>query len=125
MDLSTIEEQSIRVDVKHPATGEDTGFVILVVSLENDRVIPARRAITNKALRTRNKSLTAEQIADNEIDLLAAATVGWEWNDDADWGGEKLAFSPANVKKVLRTPWVKKQVDAALEDDAAFFRGDQ
>jgi len=63
------------------------------------------------------------------LSLLIAATASWTWGkdasgDEATFEGGKPEFTPDNVSRVYKKlPWIRKQVDEALGDDAEFFRG--
>lgn len=122
MDILAIQPTTITVDIKHPATGASIGLQIECVSLEDDRVKAVERAIKNKALRGGRNVMTAERIEDNTVDLLTAAIVGWIWADGLSLGDLKSPpLSKANVGKALALPWLAKQVDTALGDEAGFF----
>lgn len=122
MDLSTITPSTLKVEIRHPGTGEPTGLVIECVSLQSEQVKRVQRSITDKVLRSRTRKLSAEQIEENAVEVLAAAVVGWEWRDGATWaGGKTLDFSPANVRVVVGVDWLRKQIDEALGDESAFF----
>jgi len=120
MDILAIQPNTIIVQIKHPATGAPIGLQIECVSLEDDRVKAVERAIKNKALR--GAKMTAEKIEDNTVDLLAAAIVGWHWDDGLSLGELKEPpLTKMNVVKLLEVAWVAKQIDTALGDEAAFF----
>lgn len=122
MDILAIQPSTITIDIKHPASGEPIGLQIECVSLEDDRVKVVERAIKNKALRGGRNSMTAEKIEDNTVDLLAAAIVGWKWDDGLSLGELKNPpLSKLNVVKLLEVGWLAKQIDTALGDEAAFF----
>jgi hypothetical protein len=115
MDLSSIKPTTIDVDIKHPASGEKTGLVFKCISPQDPAAAVARRQLSDKA---RKKGVVSEA---DSVDFMAALVVGWTWGGDATWNGQKLDFTPANVKTVLDHPWVRSQVDEALGDTAAFF----
>lgn len=86
-----------------------------------------QRKMLNENLRNRGK-VTAEKLEANRLDVLVAATQGWEWGKDSEgkdgsFGGEQLEATPENIRKVYKVEWIRSQVDDALADDAAFFRG--
>jgi ATP-dependent protease HslVU (ClpYQ) ATPase subunit len=122
MDILAIKPNTIIVQIQHPASSEPIGLQIECVSLEDDRVKAVERAIKNKALRGGRNSMTAEKIEDNTVDLLAAAIVGWHWDDGLSLGDLKNPpLTKVNIVKLLEVGWVAKQVDSALGDEAAFF----
>jgi hypothetical protein len=122
MDILAIQPTTITVDIKHPATGAPIGLQIECVSLEDDRVKAVERSIKNKALRGGRNVMTAEKIEDNTVDLLTAAIVGWTWAEGLSLGDLKSPpLNKANVGKALALPWLAKQIDTALGDEAGFF----
>jgi hypothetical protein len=121
MDLASIKPSTVSVDVKHPGNSKPTGLVIDVGPADSPSVKKVRRRHNDKILQSRGRRLTAEQVERNQIEILAAAIVGWTWNGDAAWGGAKLEFTPENVEKVLAAGWVRSQVEEVLDDEAGFF----
>lgn len=122
MDLSAINPHSREIEIKNPATGKGTGFFLEIVSEHDDRVKAVDRGLQNKVLRSRTRALDADSLHDAVTERLVASVVGWRWTGDARWGAEgKLEFTPANVRKVLANPAVRKQIEEELADDAAFF----
>lgn len=122
MDLLSIRPNTITVEIKHPATGAPIGLTVECVSMESDEVKAVERQIKNKALRSGRNSVTAEKIDENTVAILSAAIVGWAWSGDASLGSEKNpALNAANKAKLLSAPWIAKQIDTALGDEAAFF----
>ncbi|MFG1462262.1 hypothetical protein V5F77_05110 [Xanthobacter sp. DSM 24535] len=123
MDILSIKPNTITVELKHPATGKPLGVSVECVSLESDEVKAVERQIKNKALRSGRNSMTAEKMDENTVSFLAAAIVGWAWSGDASLGGAKNpALTAENKAKLLSTPWIAKQIDAALGDESAFFQ---
>lgn len=122
MDLSTLKPVTIKVDINHPGTGLPTGLVIEVASVETEAVKKMQRKNIDKALRSRNRKLTAEQLEHSNREMVAAAVVSWDWSKDATWvGGKKLEFTFDNVMTVLGADWVYSQVKETVDDNAAFF----
>ncbi|MBN9345616.1 MAG: hypothetical protein J0I48_05335 [Devosia sp.] len=121
MDLSDIAPTSMKVAIRHPGTGKETGLIIDVQSLESPVVQKVRREQRDAVLRTRNRKMTAEEIDEQITDQIVAAIAGWQWNGDASWGGKKLDLTPENVRIVVAAPWVRKQVEEAVADEAGFF----
>lgn len=87
------------------------------------------RKWANDNIRNRYKTVTAEKLEAKALDVLIAATAGWVWGKDASgeentFEGSKPELTPDNVRRVYKKlPWIRKQVDEALGDDAEFFRG--
>lgn len=122
MDLSAIKPDTLPVEIRHPGTGLRTGLVIECSSLESDAVRRVKRKHMDASLRMRNRKPTASELEDRMLDIYCASVVGWQWNGDAAWtGGKKLDLTPENVRAVVSTPWIRKQIEEAIEDDQAFF----
>jgi hypothetical protein len=122
MDLSSIKPSSRPVPIKHPVTDEPTGLVFRLLPDSDPKVKAVRRKRMDAHLNRRNK-FTAVQLEAFSLDLLVAATEGWEWNGDIDFRGSKPEFNEANVRAVLKElEWARKQLDEELGDDAAFFQ---
>lgn len=123
MDISNITASSSSVTIRNPGTAEPIGLTITLRPASSPEVKQVKRRITNDALKSRGK-ITAEKVESNNFDVLVAATEGWTWEGDTTWNGEKPEATAENVRKVYKqAPWIKEQVDEALSDDAAFFRG--
>lgn len=123
-DLSTIQPVARKIAITHPASGDETGLVLHLQSMSSPEVKAVQRRTMEQALKQGRRKVDLEKAEQNRIELLATAVIGWDWNGDASWGGEKLTFTKANVRKVLGASWLRDQIDAELGDEAAFFRGD-
>ena len=126
MDISTLIPSERLIEIKHPVTEQNIGIRVNIISLNDDKMKQIRRRFINKRLELekRGKSFKADDIESNEIDLLIACIVGWDWyGDDVKFGDFKPEFNEMNVRKVLNTlPWFKEQISEAVGDDKAFFQ---
>lgn len=125
MDISTLVPNERVIEIKHPVTDANIGIKVTVVSLDDEKTKQTRRRVINKRieLEKKGKNFRADDIEENEFDLIFASMTGWEWYD-AEFHGEKPAFNEANVKKVLNElPWFKRQISEAIGDEKAFFQG--
>jgi hypothetical protein len=123
MDISSISAASSSVTIRNPSTSEPIGLTITLRHSSSAEVKQVQRRITNDILKIRGK-LTAEKVEANRLDVLVAATEGWTWEGETTWHGEKPDATADNIRKIYKqAPWIKEQVDEALSDDAAFFRG--
>lgn len=125
MDISTLIPNERVIEIKHPVTDANIGIKVTVVSLDDEKTKQTRRRVINKRieLEKKGKNFRADDIEENEFDLIFASMTGWEWYD-AEFHGEKPAFNEANVKKVLNElPWFKRQISEAIGDEKAFFQG--
>jgi len=119
MDLSAIKPHSVELPIKHPATGQATGLVLEVVSEYDDRVKAAERVGRQTIMAA--GSTTPELVDDLYRSRMAAHVIGWRWDGEANWGGDKLKFTPENVARVLSNDMVREQLAQAVEKRAAFF----
>lgn len=122
MDIATITPSARTVEITHPGTGEPIGLKVELLPDSDDKVQAARRKWLNERMQ-RNKKITVEAAEAHQLNVIEAAVSGWAWGGDLTFHGEKPAFSPAVLRKVLKElPWVKSQLDSELGDEAAFFR---
>lgn len=125
MDISTLVPSERIIEIKHPVDEKNLGIRVKIISLNDEKMKQIRRRFINKRLELekRGKSFRADDIENNELDLLVACITGWEWyGDDIAFEGSKPEFNENNVKKVLNSlPWFKDQVSEAVGDDKAFF----
>lgn len=124
MDISTLVSKERVIEIKHPATEQDLGIRVTIMSINDDRMKSIRRRCINRRLELekRGKSLKADDLEDNEIELIIGAVTGWDWYGDIDFNGAKPEFNENNLRKVLSTfPWFKQQIDDAITDEKAFF----
>lgn len=84
-----------------------------------------RRKLDRKATNRRLKSakagrinITAEELEAEAMEVLVACTVSWE---NIALNGELLECNEKNVRKVYQEfPWLRKQVDNFINEDANF-----
>lgn len=125
MDISNLKPVERIIEILHPVTNKELGIKVSVLSLNDERMALVRRKIQNKKieLEKRNKVFKADDLEENELDLLCASITGWTWSGDADYHGEKPLFNEKNVKDVLKElPWFKEQIVEAIGDEKAFFQ---
>ena len=123
--------ENVKLELKHPITGELTGLVFELLPLDHDSIHSAKIDAL-KSLRARKLTDTTDVIVDlpTRISVLAAAIIGWEVKSD-DWRAAFAAFnfaddsySPDKVLTLLSNPksaWIRDQVDTALADKESFF----
>lgn len=125
MDLADIKPVERMIDILHPSTGEKIGVSVTVLSINDEKMAAAKRRIQNKKLELdrRGKTFKADDLEENEMELLTTAITGWNWEGDVDFHGEKPAFNEKNVKAVLKElTWFKQQIMEAVGDEKAFFQ---
>ena len=106
-----------------PISGEFTGIKITVASPDSAKYRQISMKIQNEqlayAMKNRGKS-SAERLANNALEVLVGATVGWEGITE---GGKDLPCTPENVRKVYEeVSFIKDQVDEFLGDARNFFK---
>jgi hypothetical protein len=125
MDLANLKPVERIIDIVHPSTGEKIGVSVTVLSINDEKMAAAKRRIQNKKLELdrRGKTFKADDLEENEMELLTTAITGWNWEGDVDFHGEKPAFNEKNVKAVLKElTWFKEQIMEAVGDEKAFFQ---
>lgn len=125
MDLANLKPVERLIDILHPSTGEKIGVSVTVLSINDEKMAAAKRRIQNKKLELdrRGKTFKADDLEENEMELLTTAITGWNWEGDVDFHGEKPAFNEKNVKAVLKElTWFKQQIMEAVGDEKAFFQ---
>lgn len=125
MDLANLKPVERVIDILHPSTGEKIGVSVTVLSINDEKMAAAKRRIQNKKLELdrRGKTFKADDLEENEMELLTTAITGWNWEGDVDFHGEKPAFNEKNVKAVLKElTWFKQQIMEAVGDEKAFFQ---
>jgi hypothetical protein len=139
-DLSQIKPTDRTIEILHPRTDEPIGIRVTLMSIDDERMIKAKRAITDKRLHLeqRAKSFKSTDLEDNKTSLLATAVIDWEWynptgNEDAkdfdrnampEWNSSVPDFSRRNVQAILSDPgmsWFTDQINEAVGETKAFF----
>ncbi len=130
MDLATLNtSDEIEITIEMPdgtlLKGSDDELVtIRIVSVDNEAYKKVERRITDqriaRAAKKRNKTLSAAEIARDQIELVSACIVGW--SDNVVWDGNPFGYSDANAKKLVETlPFIREQIDEASADRQRFF----
>lgn len=125
-DLSTlIRHDTLTVDILHPVTGQPTGMQVEVASADSPRYRDATRAIIEKATASaprasrRARQETPRDMEADALELLVACTVSWTGVME---GGAQVPLTPDNARRLFTAhPWLRRQVDEAVQDRASFF----
>lgn len=137
-DLLDVKPAERIYSVLHPKTEKEIGLRVTIISMTDPRMKKIRRSITNKqlALQSKNKHFRADDIEENQYELIFGALTGWEffnptgnkgdegYDPDASltFKGEVPAFNRANVIALLsELEWVTDQLSEAISDEKAFF----
>ena len=136
MDIANLVtyDKTFPVKLIHPATGEETGIVINIVSFDSERVVKAVKAVEAERWRVMfdndDKKLSPDQVLDfmdkTEREQVIAAIDSW------DFGGSSfgdLGVDPecndANKRHVVEHPnarWIRNQISARGADLTNFFQ---
>jgi hypothetical protein len=127
--LALAVDKPARLLLQHPKTGlplkdkEGKEAFIDLLSSDSDTARKQQHANANKRFAQRvRRPLTSEELDAENIDILAALTVGWHL---VGLDGEALAvpFSTENAKELYAAPqlaWVREQAQAFAESRANF-----
>jgi len=122
LDVVAASNKGAVLEVLHPTTFAKLGIKITLVGSDSDRFKNFRREKQNKRLlETLSLTLSAEEIEEQNLELLATCTLGW---DTMPVDGVDLPFTIENAKKVYsRFPWLREQVDRFIGTRANFING--
>lgn len=126
MDLMSINPNSRKVPLVHPATEEEVGLTFILRSRHSPEVQAAQRKAINARLAKKKANLTAEAAEAAQRNLILAAVEGWEFTKpDATINGERPEFSRKALKQLIDDGprWIREFLDSELGDDAAFYDG--
>jgi hypothetical protein len=102
--------------------GAEQSVRVRVAGTYSKRFRRAKKTQTDRQLRQRKVTLNADQLEENSIELVSACVMEWEGFFNA---GAPLSCSPDNVALVLkRAPWIRDQIEQAMDDHASFSRAD-
>lgn len=139
VDITTIKAMDRTIEILSPeSSAHKIGIRVTILSIEDERMIKIKRSITNRrlALEQRGKHFKAEDIEENNDQLLFEAMTDWEWYNptgqkgDSDFDPDAMPtfengspeFNKMNVMRVLKSiPWLRDQINEAVGDAKAFF----
>lgn len=148
MDLSKLDSVSaanagFEVQLYHPGTKEDLGIFIKVLGKDSDaheklfQMQQGRRIdkLAKGGFRTRG-SVSPQAVERDALELLAACTTSWrtveEDKDDPKLehakpvlllDGEEIPCTRENAVRIYKAyPWIREQVDDAVNDRANFLK---
>ena len=109
MDLASIKPIEKRYNVQHPATGEETGMILVLACTHDERVKRAMRAVNDKILES-GKDLSESEQQKLDDAFAACYVVDVEFTGDATWSGKTPKYSEALAKEICAIPALKEQV---------------
>lgn len=136
LDMATPSNAGIEFELKHPVTSEPLGWFVTVIGKNSGEYQSSQRKQINETLRKahmarkRGKDVdiqTIEQIEESATKTLVECSKGWRSASGATlhFLGEDRVFSKENATLLYSSekfPWVRKQVDEAISDDANFMK---
>jgi hypothetical protein len=128
LDLCKLElkDQGVWMNVMHPVTGQEIPNArILLLGFDSDEVQKSIRENQNariKLLGRRSSRTKAAEIMEQErMNVIIAATIGWEMEGVLLDGKPFPPFSKDAARRVYdRFPWLKEQVEEFVNDRANF-----
>lgn len=123
MDILSVQPNVRTLVVKHPSTGKPIGLEIDFRSFDSEEVQMVERQLRQRALRAGRSNTSVDKLDENEYTLLHAVTAAWRWGKGLKLGElENPPLNRVNTEKLYRlAPWVKKQLDDEMRDEASFF----
>ncbi len=126
-DTAATADQGAVMPLVHPVSGEPIlqpdgrPITLTLLGKDSKKYLAAVRAATNKRLAARKTKVTAEEIEEETIVGLVAATVAW---DGVMWDGEGRDCTPVNVRAFYKRfrAFREAAVDF-LEDRSNFLPG--
>ena len=132
MDLATLDSvkaanEGAAMEVLHPTSNvplkddQDNPITITLIGQDSDKVKKRQRLEMNKRLKAgRRSTMTAEELEEQGLELLAFCTVSW---NGIKLDGQLLDCTADNAMKVYkRVPWLREQVDSFVGDRANFLK---
>ncbi len=117
------QQDGISVNIKHPATGEETGMIIVVASYESEKTKEQARRIADVISKKQEQNPgyvpNFREVESNTLAIAVAAIVGWT---GIQLDGKDLEFTPSNVSLILKKySFIADQIDKTAGDRALFF----
>ena len=125
-DLAALADAGAELALKAPHNGAPLlvagePVVICMIGSDSEARRKAERAALDRNIKARQSGgLTADDIDNSTVEILAACTTGWR---NMRMGGEVLPYSQKNAVMVYRRfRWIKEQADAFCSDRANFMK---
>jgi hypothetical protein len=107
------EKQYIGGDKTKPVT-------ILVAGTYSTTYRTAADASRDRMLKQRRNAIDGDQLSQQSLELTAACILAW---DGFSAGDQPYPFTKKNAVALLQqAPWIREQVEAAMNDHASFLR---
>jgi len=125
MDLAKLDtlspaNEGVWMELEHPVTGEPLGIKIKVAGVDSDYYRKEMRRQQNKRLKKGIRTISAEELENEVIELLVACTLDWE---GIEYEGKVLECNKENARMIYKKfPWIREQVDNFINDRANFLK---
>ena len=130
LDTTAMANEGFDVSIYHTKTGVDTGIIIRVLGQDSDSFIKEKRRQEKKQKDRMMKGgfrinhlLSSEEQEQDNLKLLAAATIAWRQEDKntITFEGAELECNEKNVIMIYsRIKDIREQIDRAVGDRANF-----
>jgi hypothetical protein len=126
LEIASASDEGTRMEIYHPVTEQsfEPPIYIWVAGIDSKVWRKASMALQNKRLKKMVQkgrvklTSTAEEIENDNVELLASCTLKWE---NIEWEGKKLDCNFDNAKMVyLKIAWIREAVDAFIGDRSNF-----
>lgn len=124
--IAAAEDEGTAVHVRNAAgeyeyfgANKDKPVTITVVGTYSARYRRIQEQVRDKSIKRRGP-IDGRIVEDQALDMLAGSIIEWE---GFEAGGIPFQFSRTNAIALLDScPWIREQVEAAMNDHAAFFK---
>lgn len=128
-NVADLEEKGVAVQIRdihgepmmyRSEGGSEYPVQIVVAGSYSHRYRRAINAQTTRMLGRRAQKMTGELAQENRMEVISRCVISWSGFNS---NGQPIPCTPENVKVVMeRAPWIRDQVEAAMEDHEAFFK---
>jgi hypothetical protein len=134
-DLSTLDtvkasDEGSVLQVRHPTTGavlangDGRAVEIKLAGTDSERARKAERSALNRRLKMGGRrgagTLTAEELDNDALEMLAVCTLAWS---GFVMDGQEVECTPENAKRLYRQmPWLREQAQAHAEERSNFLK---
>jgi hypothetical protein len=137
LDLSSLDttkaaEDGAVLEIRHPTSGavlsngDGRAVTLTLAGMDSQRARKAERQATNRRLRMGGRraiSVTADELDNDSLDLLAACTLAWS---GFAVDGSELECNAENARRLYRQfPWLREQAQQYIDDRANFLTTSQ
>jgi hypothetical protein len=128
-EVSHREDEGAVVEIRDPAgekmyqdDAQSKPVVITVAGTYSARYRRAADVNRDRMLKQRRNQLDGDQLNQQSLELVAACILSWDgFTADIDGAEQPYPLTKANAVALLaECPWIREQVEAAMNDHASF-----